>query len=592
MIKKKVHTLSTIGMCTFLLCSCSFDYFKSLFIKDPKDDLCEHSLRYIKEKKPSFYEDGNSDYYVCEKCSKTFNMSKEEIDSSKIKTRLEIFNKLDQEEPMTLYGRSLKLEYSKENFDKLISKADNLLEKINKKNYTAIEANNLINEILNEIDFLGEQYDIAYVLADAKASSSDYELKNEIYSAYYSAEDKYYEIYVAIAKEGSYNHLFFKNKTQEQIDAFIEEHSPSTGGSGKETTTQKIEKLLNNYKAGKIERYPAFHDYIELSHQLAEEKSYPSYLEYSYKNYSREYTVNDAKILSEYATNYLTPLFQNINEKLEALKTNTNALQAANKMERKFFGRNINLLRDYAKFLGGDYKENFKNFFDSGDYFFSAIKNSNATAYTASSQTMGSYIFMSRDYQSLPTFVHEFGHYNAGKSFGPVNSLDLSETQSQGNEMLFLSYLNNESVTDETVSKIYTYSQLSDTLNTILLGCAVNEIEEYAYKEEFDQNTFENKWLEIVDKYGASITRDKLDYLYQVILNYRGYYISYAVSGIASLELFAKCYNNLEQGIDAYKSIFKKDSLDEKFKKSLQNANLFDIFSEDAYLLIQSLNEF
>ena len=122
---------------------------------------------------------------------------------------------------------------------------------------------------------------------------------------------------------------------------------------------------------------------------------------------------------------------------------------------------------------------------------------------------------------------------------------------------------------DERIVKAYTYDRLVYLLNTILLGCAVNELEMFAYSTDFDQTTLEQKWSDLLDKYGATLGRNKFDYLYEVVLTHNVYYISYAVSGIAVLEMFQKTYDNFEKAKTIYESICTKDSNDEKFLKSV-----------------------
>ena len=581
-MSKKAHILSLISVCAFLMSSCG---------ETPQDPEPEEPIiRHVEAKSPTFYEDGNIEYYYDTAKNKYYDSNKQEISADQIKSRLDIIDFLDRKDPIKSFGKKLKIIYKAEEVNDIISKGNALISKIEGGSYySAVDANDIITEINRLLSFTQRQYDIAYVLADASGLTADYELKTEIYNAYYNLSDEYYAVYVAMAKEGRYNDKFFPGWSQERINQYIAEHDHKGGGGGspEKTTEQKIENLLNQYKAGKIERYTAFNDYVELAKQLASEKSYSSYLDYSYKQYGREYTVSQAKTLSNYTTNYILPLAQSFRSKLEEAEKNPDVVESNKAYKNNFFGSNIDLMRGYALTLDSSYINNFKSFFESGNYFFSNVANPNVTAYTANSQTLGRYIFASKNYQDLMSFTHEFGHYYAGTNFGNVPSLDLSETQSQGNELMLLSYLLGNNNSDS--SKAFVYQEIASMANSILIGCAINEFEDFAYNNEFTQESLEAKFIEILDKYGALVTRDKIDYMYQVILNYRGYYISYAVSGIAALELFAKSLNNYADGVTSYVSICKKESSDEKFKKSLENAGLFDVFSDDSFTLINTI---
>lgn len=578
---RKVHSLISLGLCAFLICACN-------------KNKSEHSFTLVEAKEPTFYEDGYQKHYKCSDCTKVFNLNKEEVSLESLKVRLPLFETLNQEDPITLFGKELKLEYNAAEYEQLVADSNAMIQRINSKlHYTAVDANDLIKRINTMLPILFEQYDVAYILADASGASADYDKKNEIYKAYYGLQDQYWALYVAIAKEGSYNDKFFSGKTQEEINKFIEDHSPKegSGGSTTITTSEKMEMLLNDYKAGKFERYQAFHDYVALAKQLAEEKKADNYLAYKYKQNGRDYTIEKAMDLSGYVTTYLTPLRTSLREKLSILEQDQEIKKSRTALEKNFFGKNIDLLREYSLTLGSPYKENFQSFFEGGNYFFSNVDNPNVTGYTATNASFGRIIFLSRGYQSLMTFTHEFGHYNAGEVFGGTSSLDLLETHSQGNEMLLLSYIKNSSLIEPKVAQAFTYEELAAHINDVLIGCVVNELENYAYTTDFDQTSLENKFEELIEKYGANITRNHQDFMYQVLLNYQGYYISYAVSAVAAIELYVKATDNFTSGVSAYKSIFTKDSSNEEFTLSLSNAGLIDIFDENAYKTIKSALE-
>lgn len=582
---KKAHFLLSISSCAFLLCSCNLlDFLK------PKEKH-EHNYVLVNAKEASFYEDGNSEYYVCSDCNKTFDLNKNEKNINEFLTRIPLFDLLDRKDPISLKGMDIPLNFNETEVQTNITQGNSLVEKINSKNYvpTDIQPWSTKNNQLRSSTMTNYYY--SDVLADFNGDEVGYETKNKIYNAYYDLQDIYYAVYVAVAKEGSYNNIFFKSYTQEQIEEFIAKHSPSGGGGGGGTPSisQQMENILNNYKAGKIDRYSAYSQYVELAKQLASSKSKESYLHYAYGQFGREYTVAQADQLSSLVKTYIKPLAVTFKTKLNEAKNSASNSEGSNNLNNNFFGEKIDLLRDYSKNLGDPYKTNFQNLFEGGHYFFSSNTNKNVTAYTANSPALGRYIFLGKNNQDIMAITHEFGHYNAEEVYGDVGDLDLSEIQSKGNEILLLSFMKNYQNIDENIVKTFTYQHLSEVTNNILLGCAINEFEKYVYTNTFDQTTMENKWLEIVDDYGANITRNKLDYLYQVVLNYRGYYISYAVSGIASLELYQKGIEDFELAAESYKSIYTKDSENEKFTLSLQNAQLGNVFDANSYSKISQL---
>ena len=575
-MKTKAHILTGLSLCAFLVCSCA----------------CNHEFTLVNAKEASFYEDGNIAYYTCEKCDKYFNENKKEIDKNSVKTRLPLFDTLDRENPISLFGSPLELSYDAQKVKDVVDESNAMISKINSGvYYKATEAQNVITKINEQLDFIKEQFDIANLFADASGKSEDYQKQDDIYNDYYKMQDQYYGVYVAIAKEGSYNNLFFKSYTEEQIQKFIKDHAGSGGGgTSGQGTSKKIQNLLDQYKAGKIERFEAYSQLVSLSNQLASEKSYANYLDYVYRLYQREYKVSDALDLSQKVIENITPLYTNMKEKLSNSEKDSDVKESNNKLSKNFFGKNMDLLRNYAKDLGSDYKVNFQKLFEEGRYYFSDVYNPNTTAYTANFVSKGNVLFLSKDYQSMSSIVHEFGHFNAHYTYGDSVVLDLSETQSKGNELLFLSYFKNSNSFANEIKAGYTYDTLCDSINALLLDFAVNELEYFAYNNSFDQTSLENKWVELLTKYGATISRNKFDYMYQVLLNYRGYYVSYGVSELAALQLFAKGLTDFSVAANAYESIYTKDGDSEKFKKSLENAGLFDVFSDDSFTLINTIS--
>ena len=582
-MKTKAHILTGLSLCAFLVCSCGDN--------PTPDPTCEHNYNYVEAKESSFYEDGNVAYYTCDKCDKYLDKNKNEIDKNSVKTRLPLFDTLDRENPISLFGSPLELSYDAQKVKDVVEESNAMISKIDSgAYYKATDAQNVITKINEQLDFLKEQFDIANLLADASGKSEDYQKQDDIYNDYYKMQDQYYGVYVALAKEGSYNNLFFKSYTEEQIQKFIKDHTdPGGGGTSGQGTSKKIQNLLDRYKAGKVERFEAYTQLVSLSNQLASEKSYANYLDYAYRLYQREYKVSDALDLSQKVIENITPLYTNIKEKLSNSEKDSDVKESNNKLSKNFFGKNMDLLRNYAKDLGDDYKVNFQKLFDEGRYYFSDVYNPNTTAYTANFVSKGNVLFLSKDYQSMSSLAHEFGHFNAHYTYGDSVVLDLSETQSKGNELLLLSYFKNSNSFTSEIKAGYTYDTLCSSINSLLLDFAVNELEYYAYNNTFDQTSLENKWVELLDKYGASISRNKFDYMYQVLLNYRGYYVSYGVSELAALQLFAKGLTNFSVAANAYKSIYTKDGDSEKFKKSLENAGLFDVFSDDSFTLINTI---
>ena len=168
-MKNKAHFLPLISLCAFLVCSC-----------DNKG--CNHNYGFIEECAPTFYEDGNEEFFTCSKCHKYFDKDKNEISEKDTVKKLELFYKLDKTEPQMMFGKDISISYKAEETQALFSEGAALIIKINNHQYTAIEANNYIVKLNNRLSFVEDQYYKASILADAYAGKEDYETKNLIYN--------------------------------------------------------------------------------------------------------------------------------------------------------------------------------------------------------------------------------------------------------------------------------------------------------------------------------------------------------------------------------------------------------------------------
>ncbi|MCH5152295.1 MAG: hypothetical protein J1F65_06590, partial [Clostridiales bacterium] len=158
------------------------------------------------------------------------------------------------------------------------------------------------------------------------------------------------------------------------------------------------------------------------------------------------------------------------------------------------------------------------------------------------------------------TFVHEFGHYYDFVFNGNLStSMDHSETQSQGDEMLFLAWLSQNKPSG--ITNGYTaveLSQLFDILSTIVLATAVDEFEQAAYAGTYNGRSITDYNITfdtILSTYSGANEYLNSDYWFYVVFENAAYYISYAMSALPALEIFAKAGSS---GLDAARESYLK----------------------------------
>ena len=196
----------------------------------------------------------------------------------------------------------------------------------------------------------------------------------------------------------------------------------------------------------------------------------------------------------------------------------------------------------------------------------------------------------------LIVLAHEFGHYYAAMcNNGMGGSYDLSETQSQGNELLFLSYIeNNCNYTSVVTDAIRSY-MLYNTLMTITISTIVNEFEYRVYSNTYTKDEYDTLFIEICDEIigydvlASLISINPEDYWKMVAIDNAGYYISYAISAVSALELYCNAEKSLNDAIDDYISLCTYTDFDSSYYQTLANAGLSKPTDYNAFYKISEL---
>lgn len=504
----------------------------------------------------------------------------------------------------------------------------------------ALEQENVTGEKLDELfeiydDYVGyvqAQYQFARVLNDItydKASRDEFSAMSEYYNTTIS---RYYGLFKEIHDSDTYRDFFYQDWTQDEIEevlALAESYDLDSQNAVDEII-ELYEDLLNNWPGSKateeevLEAYLTLYDLydqlVKANNSIATTADYDNYMSYAYeKVYERDYKPEDVIEMREYVKEYIGPIVADVASAYEQWSA---AYQKrggwASRQSQLYYSQFVGnwmwgnpddylsdaerlsmildsrkSISDYFNFLSaGDSKVDFQgamqNLFKTGTFFLG--KNTNMTAYTW-------YIFAEdtpilvfggdSDYQDAFTFIHEFGHYYQFVHNGRLSvAMDHDETQSQGNEMLFLAWLraNLPKGMDEGF-EILELEQLINMLGSIVMSTAVDEFEYLVYTgattyndqpiEKVTISDAENGEREVID-YGALYETILVtyweeigdwfntDYWMYATFDNAAYYISYAMSALPCLELYAKAGNDgLEAARASYLKLFTFSSNDE-----------------------------
>ena len=350
--------------------------------------------------------------------------------------------------------------------------------------------------------------------------------------------------------------------------------------------------------ASPISLAEALYTFFTNAKSYATVAGYDDYLTYAYENqYGREYTVADTDKLADYIATYLIPaqmdaLSDFLTYKAVAKADKTSDLYDEymyglwGLIEDDFYGKYFEYIADYAEnVIGDEMGENFKYYFTSGNYWYSSTENENVTGYVWSFSDGTPLMFLGPKNQEIGTFIHEFGHYNEHIT---------AKVHSQANEMLFYKYLTTTDVYSEGATKAFLAYHTYMMIGAVIEGYLINELEKWTYTQDMtsyaDADAFYKalvaKWAEICKAVGLDDYAEETNWVNVVLLNYQGYYISYATSAIASLEVYAYACQDWDAAVEAYKFLYSAHDVTDTFTSVLEKAGLKSIFDEEAFKMI------
>ena len=434
------------------------------------------------------------------------------------------------------------------------------------------------------------QYSIAMTLYYCDHKNKDLEKTynemmeyyNDLVSKFYSLSQPWYD--------SMYREFFFYGATEEEINAFLFD---SNALANPEYTALKdrndaieleFNSISNPINSDAVPELYA--EFVANNNKIAEILGYDNYLEYAYENvYDRDYTYQDVSAFVEYVKKYIAPLFNSIYDEWGSITSGNiseSTLESYYRVvEYSFFedSKANTLLNDYIDDMNMaftsnpdkqiSFSDNLNNLMSDGNLFRGTYEGAYVT-YIADGDIPIAYF--GKGYDNTFTVAHEFGHYmNEVYNMSEYNqSFDLLETHSQGNEMLYLYYLSDK-INPNAYKLVETY-QLLNTLYIIMAAVQIDCFEQAIYLNSYDGP---NSDIIMAD---GQITYDEYDLLYSSLSEYLDidpdyrdntywrngmtisspcYYISYSISAINCLQLYANIYvDGFEFAKESYLKLF------------------------------------
>ncbi|MCH5151905.1 MAG: hypothetical protein J1F65_04535 [Clostridiales bacterium] len=483
----------------------------------------------------------------------------------------------------------------------------------------------LFEQYDDAVGYLQAQYQFGQILNDIEYSKETRAQYAEISEYYNTTVARYYTLFKEI-NESRYSEAFWAwaEFTEEDIAYVLDlanSYDPDNRNAADEIEQAYEELFIDKLKgslskateAQLAELFSLYSQLVEANNNIATTAGYNNYMEYAYAEiYERDYGPDDVAEMRALVRDNIGPVLEKVSNAYDQWIANYKSNGWSNTTNQLFYSQFVNgafwanpnknldnpeglsmilnsreSVSDYFQFLseGGEtvnFYGELQSLFENGNYFLGA--NPNRTAYTWYVYSLKLPILLfTDDYRDAFTFIHEFGHYFQLAYNGRLSvPMDHDETQSQGNELLFLAWLKEnmpKGISDGF--EILETETLLNMLGSIIMGTAVDELEYLAYTGATEFNgkplptvtladdtkvvDYATLFTSIMESYWEGITElFSTEYWAHVVFDSSAYYISYAMSALPCIELYAKAGNEgLAAARESYLRLFTFSSNDE-----------------------------
>lgn len=321
-----------------------------------------------------------------------------------------------------------------------------------------------------------------------------------------------------------------------------------------------------------------YRELVDLHNEEAQIVGYKDYADYAYEaSYGRDFTPDDAAALCEavkpYARQYFGSLYYN-----EATYADFSA--DTDLTERELVG----LVTQYMPRVSDDAAKTAAYMEKHGLYFMDSADRVSDLGFTTTLDQYNApfiYLALYGDQNDIQSMFHEFGHYyDAYVNPVPdlllsVGSLDIFEIHSTGMEALSTGWYEDIYGEDADLARI---RFLDSALYTVFSGCLFDEFQRVVYADPtLTPEQISQTFVTIARSYGLrSFGKEFSHYWMQVNHNFESpfYYISYAVSMLASLQIYEMAENDWAAAAGFYNDLVSLGAFDYTYCELLDKVGL------------------
>ena len=458
--------------------------------------------------------------------------------------------------------------------------------------------NTALSNMLDKLEYIQAQYFAAYIgycLDQSSAEAiADY---TEAETMLTSARMDYLDVLKKLAEGSKIKDQLFPGWTEEDFAfLFVDNEKISALQLENSEITRDFYALEENetWSANVNELYV---DFVENNQLIAAEYGYDNYYEYSStEEFGRTYTPEQRATFRSYVAKYILPLYV---DACEAQSSAHSALNDLQKVEYSAVFSNRQYIYDYINTYTGSLNDKMNAMFERKNAtIFANGENALQGAFVNYIGYYGQpFAYFGPGYQDNFTVVHEMGHYTSLYHFD-MGTLpyDLAETHSQGNEWMFIAYL--EEKLNKGVFDVIRADRLVSGLGAIILSTVVDHFEELVYTAEtpVKANEYQALMATVSEQYPnlERILEEKgvyspFEYAQLVTIPSPVYYLNYATSELASMSLYSIAKTSgYKTAQTAFTKIQEGVSADADFVTAVNGAGLLNPFTETTYTKITS----
>ena len=339
---------------------------------------------------------------------------------------------------------------------------------------------------------------------------------------------------------------------------------------------------------------PLYNELVRNNNRIAEIYGYDNYYVYAYEMvYQRDYEPDMVQRMRQYTARYLGDACQLASERFDEVYYDLDydqQTELSDLIYSAYDQLDENYVQLYIDSMPESSQEMMNDMLQRNRAVFTEYHNAYEGAFTTWIDGEP-FCFFGPGYTGSETVIHELGHYYGSMYVEPwVQPMDLSESQSQGNEWMYIHFLK-QKLTPEMYQAVSEYRMSSD-IAYIIGFVMVDQFEEAVYCHENAGNLtleeYDGLMEAVAENYGgidwvAENVMDMQLYWKMVVLESPVYYISYAVSAIAAVNLFLIAEEDRAYAEQCYCILMEQTADTQGFMESISLAGLAGPFEETVY---------